>query len=58
MSKGMKLGEGGRFAKLKASLENKGLRNPAAAAASIGAKKYGQKRMTKMAVAGKHRENK
>lgn len=58
MSKGMKLGEGGRFAKLKASLENKGLRNPAAVAASIGRKKYGQKRMTKMDVAGKHRENK
>lgn len=58
MSKGMKLGEGGRFAKLKASLENKGLRNPAAVAASIGRKKYGNAKMAKMSIAGKHRENK
>ena len=51
----MKLGGGGRFAKLEKTLAKKGVRNPAAVAASIGVKKYGQAKMTKMAVAGKKR---
>jgi hypothetical protein len=55
MKKSMKLGMGGRFAKLKASLSKKGITNPAALAASIGRKKYGAKKMTKMATAGKKR---
>lgn len=47
MGKSMKLGGGGRFAKLESSLAGKpGIRNPAAVAASIGRKKYGQKRMS------------
>lgn len=49
-----KLGSGARFAKLKAMLERRGdVKDPAAVAASIGRKKYGQKKMTAMAVAGK-----
>jgi len=55
MAKSMKLGGGGRFAKLEKTLAKKGVRNPAAVAASIGVKKYGQAKMTKMAVAGKKR---
>lgn len=48
-----KLGSGERFAKLKAKLANRGARNPAALAAWIGAKKWGQKRMSKLAAKGK-----
>lgn len=51
----MKLGMGGRFAKLKASLSKKGIKNPAALAASIGRKKYGAKKMASMAAKGKNR---
>lgn len=51
----MKLGMGGRFAKLTASLSKKGIKNPKALAASIGRKKYGKTKMTKMAVAGRKR---
>jgi hypothetical protein len=50
--KSMKLGGGGRFAKLEKSLKGK-VDNPAAVAASIGRKKYGAKKMTAMAKAGK-----
>jgi hypothetical protein len=56
MAKSMKLGGGGRFAKLKASIAKKGnVSNPGAVAAAIGRKKYGKAKMTKMAVAGKKR---
>lgn len=48
----MRLGGGGRFAKLKASLEGD-VRDPGAVAASIGRKKYGAKKMAKMAAAGR-----
>lgn len=48
-----KLGSGARFKKLEDELAAKGAKNPAALAASIGRKKYGKKKMTKMAVAGK-----
>lgn len=49
-----KLGSGERFKKLKAKLAHeKGIKNPGALAAHIGAEKYGQKKMTSMAVKGK-----
>lgn len=51
----MKLGGGGRFQKLEKSLSAKGVRNPGAVAASIGRKKYGAKKMAKMAAAGRKR---
>jgi len=51
----MKLGQGGRFAKIKAEAAASGAKNPGAVAAAAGIKKYGQKRMTKMAVAGRKR---
>ena len=51
-----KLGSGKRFAALKKKLAAKGVSKPAALAASIGRKKYGAKKMTKMATAGKKRK--
>lgn len=49
-----KLGSGARFAALKAKLGKKpGIRNPAALAASIGAKKFGRAKMSSMAAAGR-----
>jgi len=49
MAKSMKLGGGGRFQKLEASLAQKpGIRNPTAVAASIGRKKYGAKKMASL----------
>jgi hypothetical protein len=49
MGKSMKLGGGGRFAKLESSLAGKpGIRNPAAVAASIGRKKYGPKKFASL----------
>lgn len=47
------LGQGGRFAAVKAAAARSGARNPGAVAAAAGIKKYGQKRMTAMAQAGK-----
>lgn len=45
---------GERFAKLKKVLSHqKGVKNPAALAASIGRKKYGQEKMTKLSEKGK-----
>ena len=54
----MKLGGGGRFKKLKAKLTKQGAKNPAALAASIGRKKYGNKKMAAMAASGKKRKTK
>ena len=54
----MKLGGGGRFKKLKAKLGKKGAKNPAALAAYIGRKKYGNKKMASMAAGGKKRQTK
>jgi len=48
-----KLGTGKRFATLKKKLAAKGIKNPAAVAASVGIKKYGKKRMAKMSAAGR-----
>ena len=56
MSKSMKLGGGGRFKKLKKKLGKQGAKNPAALAAYIGRKKYGNKKMTSMAAKGKRRK--
>ena len=50
-----KLGSGQRFAKLEGELKKKGIKNPAALAASIGRKKYGNAKMNKMAQAGRKR---
>ena len=57
MSKSMKLGGGGRFAKLKASLKKEGKsdKSAGAIAASIGRKKYGNKKMSEMAAKGRKR---
>ena len=52
--KSMKLGGGGRFAKLAAKAG--GGKKGAAIAAMAGMKKYGKKKMSKMAVAGKKRK--
>lgn len=44
-----KLGSGKRFAKLEKSLSHeKGIHDPAALAASIGRKKYGEKKFSKL----------
>lgn len=54
MAKSMKLGGGGRFAKLKGELSHeKGIKNPGALAASIGRKKYGSKKMASMSAKGR-----
>ena len=53
--KSMKLGGGGRFAKLKAHLAAHGAYNPGALAGAIGRKKYGNKKMTAMAERGKRK---
>lgn len=54
MAKSMKLGGGGRFAKLKGELSGK-VRDPGAVAAAIGRKKYGAKKMAKMSAKGRKR---
>lgn len=56
MAKSMKPGGGGRFAKLKGQLARKpGIRDPAAVAAAIGRKKYGEKKMTHWSAQGRKR---
>lgn len=51
----MKLGGGGRFAKVKAAAAKSGAKNPAAVAAAVGIKKYGKAKMETMAAKGKKR---
>lgn len=48
-----KLGSGARFAALQRRLGKQGADNPKALAASIGRKKYGNKKMAQMAAAGR-----
>jgi len=48
-----KLGSGGRFAAVEAAAKKSGASNPAAVAASVGRKKYGEKKMAKMAAKGR-----
>jgi hypothetical protein len=50
----MKVGGGGRFAKLKRKLKGK-VKNPGAVAAAIGRKKYGKKKFQSMAAKGRKR---
>jgi len=50
-----KLGSGARFKAVERSAAKSGARDPAAVAAAAGRKKYGQKKMTAMARAGKAR---
>lgn len=50
-----KLGSGARFKAVEKAAAKSGAKNPAAVAAAAGIAKYGQKKMTAMAVAGKKR---
>ena len=52
-TKKAKLGIGKRFATLKGKLARKGIKNPAALAASIGRKKYGAKRFAALSARGR-----
>lgn len=56
MAKKPKLGSGARFAAVEKSAAASGAENPAAVAASAGIKKYGKKKMQKLAQAGKARK--
>lgn len=47
------LGEGSRFKAVAATAKAGGAKNPAAVAAAVGRKKYGKKKMAKMAAAGR-----
>lgn len=47
------VGQGGRFAALEKSLSQKGAKNPAGLAASIGRKKYGAAKFSSLAQKGK-----
>ena len=55
--KSMKLGGGGRFAKMQAAIEKTGksAESAAAIAAAAGRKKYGARKMAKMAATGRKR---
>lgn len=53
--KSMQPGGGGRFKKLESSLKKKGVSDPAALAAAIGRKKYGNKKFQSMAAKGQKR---
>ena len=46
------LGEGGRFAAVEAAAAKSGASNPAAVAAAVGRKKYGQAKMSELAKMG------
>lgn len=48
-----KLGSGARFEHLTKALKAKGAENPEALSAWVGMRKYGKKRMLKMAKAGR-----
>lgn len=50
-----RLGSGVRFKAVEASAAASGARDPAAVAAAAGRAKYGNKRMAKMAAAGRKR---
>lgn len=58
MSKKPKLGSGARFKAIEKAAAASGAKNPGAVAAKAGIKKYGKKKMTKMATAGKRRKAK
>lgn len=51
------LGSGGRFEALESKLASRpGVTNPAALAASIGRKKYGEQKMEQLSAAGRKRK--
>ena len=50
------VGKGSRFKAIAKSAKLGGAREPEAVAAAVGRAKFGQKKMTKMAVAGKKRK--
>lgn len=52
-----RLGSGERFKQLANKMAREGVDNPDAVAASIGRKKYGNKRMQKMAIQGRKRHS-
>ena len=52
-----RLGSGARFKALERSARKSGARDPAAVAAAAGRKKYGAKRMAKLAAAGRRRKS-
>jgi len=58
MAKSMKVGGGGRFAKLKGKLAKRGAKSPGALAAWIGRKKYGKKKFQKMSAKGRKAKGK
>lgn len=58
MAKKPRLGSGARFAAIEKAAKKSGAKNPAAVAAMVGIKKYGIKKMTKMAQVAKKRKNK
>jgi hypothetical protein len=49
------LGQGGRFAAVEAAAARSGARNPGGVAYAAGVKKYGKKKMTQLAQAGRRR---
>ncbi len=55
MAKKAKLGSGARFKAVAAAAKRSGAKNPNAVAAAQGIAKYGQKKMTALAQAGKRR---
>ena len=56
--KSMRVGGGGRFAKLKAKIAKRGkVSDPGAVAAAIGRAKYGKAKFQKMAAKGRKRHN-
>ena len=57
MSKKQALGSGKRFANITKSIaKDSDIKNPAAVAASIGRKKYGEAKMAKLSAAAKKRK--
>jgi hypothetical protein len=56
MAKKPRLGSGARFAAIEKSARAGGAEDPAAVAATAGIKKYGAKKMAKMAAAGRRRK--
>lgn len=56
MKKKPKLGSGARFKAIEKKAAASGVSDPAAVAAAAGIKKYGVKRMSKMAQAGKKKK--
>lgn len=53
--KSMRLGGGGRFAKLEGELKAKGAKNPAALAAAIGRKSLGKARFQRLSLTARKR---